>query len=259
MSTTPSLRILIDNSVLSLSDTMQGVVKKFKSTLDAVQSCNIFAYERRPSPKESEAWKGEQISCLPTIARLAREGRIQMHSTPELGYEALRRPGSFPSNIIGQLFADIHIEELNTPIERSRFFQLPIEEHLSTKLMVQFCKWLLEVDGERLAKSDRIQTSCSEFEINNLMGLGRYRELCRGLGEGQYLDAFHLWSAELHKISHFLTVDKKFIRAITTNKKLKSTCLPISPSDLLDLLDVVDRDPFPYDHRETISVFNRPL
>ncbi len=260
MNSESALRILLDNSVLSLSDTMQGVAKEFQTTiLGDPKTYRVAGYERRPLPRQNEVWKREQINCLPTVARLAREGQVRMYSTPELRHEAWKRPDGFPANRFGRLFADIKIEELDTPIERSRFFQLPIEEYIKPECMIGFCKWLLEVDGEMVANWDWVQAACQPFEITNLRSLDRYRELCRGLGEAQYPDAFHLWSGELHGMSYFLTTDGRFIRAVTTNKRLRPKCMPVCPSDLLIALNITERDPFPYQHGETIGVFGQPL
>jgi hypothetical protein len=251
-------RILVDNSILNLSDTMRSVPTEcVASILGQPQIDNVIAYERKPPLDASGMWMNEQRDCLPTVARLARDGLFAMYSYPELGFEACNAPKSFPANPIGRLFADISIEELETPIERSRFFQLPLDKFMTKDCMVQFCKLLIGPSSDNVANWDRIKAACSPFELSNLGKLDRFRLLCKGLGEEQFIDAFHLWTAELHKMQFFLTADKKFTKVIVLNQKLEKHCTPISPVELLKAMNISERDPFPCQLGESIGIFGQ--
>lgn len=198
-------RIFLDNSVLSLSGTMRGVAKNGEVTiLGKPQKYSYLAYEKVPPlVGKSQEEMNEQINCLPTVARLAREGILTIYSYSELGLEASRESMSFPADPTGRLFADVNIQDVQTPIERSRYFQLPLEKFTLNDCMIKFCKWLLEVDGARIARWARSQAECTSFELSNFHKLDRFHLLCSGLSENQYPDAFHLWTAELHGIPFF--------------------------------------------------------
>ncbi|MDP2815272.1 MAG: hypothetical protein Q8O19_01165 [Rectinemataceae bacterium] len=254
--------VLVDNCINSLSDTMQGISKAQEFVWgDTIQKVNIAGYERRPMPNTDQIWKRKQIECLPTVGRIAREGKIEFYTYSELRHEAWKRPGSFPSNIIGDLFADVPFKRVDAAVERSFFFQMDISEYISANQMIKFCKWLLDSKVASLADlADRLGTQerYPAFLLNNLRGVRRFHDLCNGLAEKQYPDAFHLWTAEVNGIKYFLTTDQKFIRVMTETKRLNLPCRPLSPSDLLDVLKIDERDPSEYEANQFFNVFGEP-
>lgn len=117
------ITIFIDNCINSLSDTMQGVIKEQKIVWgDIIQDVNVVGYERIPMLSEDQAWKNLQIQCLPTVERLAIEGKIELFTYNELINEAWKRPNSFPGNALGNLFAGITFKHVDAVVERSFFF-----------------------------------------------------------------------------------------------------------------------------------------
>lgn len=135
---------------------------------------------------------------------------------------------------------------------------MDISEYLSKDQVVKFCTWLLNSKAEDLADRLEGQERYPSFLLNNLRRVQRFRDLCNGLAEKQYPDAFHLWTAEVNGIEYFLTTDKKFIRAMTETKRLSLPCRPLSPSDLLYLLEIEDRDPFEYEENQFFNVLGKP-
>jgi len=235
---------------------MQGTIRKHEIAWgNTMQECRVLEYERKPMPGASEIWKRNQIECLPTIDRIAREGKIELFSYSELFHEAWKRPGSFPSNPLGFLFSDDTFKHVDAAVERSFFFQPGASEYNSENQMINFCKWLLDPKAEDLADRLSAQDRYPAFLLNNLRGVQRFRDLCRGLAEKQYPDAFHLWTAEVNEIDYFLTADGKFIRAMTETKRLNLPCMPLSPSNLLDVLKIDERDPFEYEPNQFFDVF----
>ena len=254
------ISVLLDNCVLSLSDTMRTVLKPVHVVVGGVkQTFQVLGFERRWSPDAEEQWLRSEFECLPTVAGLAREGRVRLCFYNELRHEASKRPGSFPRTPIGHLFYGVKFNEIDAAVERSYFFQIDISEYVTTEEMIKFCKWLLVCDVgdplDSLESTGRFPTSL----IQNLRNVGRYRTLCSGLGERQYPDAFHLWTAEVNGMDYFLTTDRKFIRAMTESKRLRLPCEPISPSALLEVLGISDRDPFPHPDNGTIDIFGNPM
>jgi hypothetical protein len=253
------ITIFVDNCIDSLSNTMQGV-NKVQDVVwgDTIQAINILGFERKPMPNSDHEWKRKQIECLPTVGRIAREGKIVLYTYDELQHEAFKRPGSFPSNVLGDLFAGVTFMHVDAAVERSFFFQMEMSEYISKDQMITFCKWLhspkIEDMVDRLASLERYPA----FLLNNLKGVQRFRDLCNGLAEKQYPDAFHLWTAEVNEIEYFLTTDQKFIRAMTVTKRMNLPCRPLSPSDLLDVLEIDDRVPFDYKENQFINVFGKP-
>ena len=253
------ITIFIDNCIISLSDTMQGTAKVQKIVWgDIAQDVKITGFERKPMPSADQAWKRDQIECLLTVGRIAREGKVELYTYNELTNEAWKRPGSFPSNVLGNLLAGVTFKHVDAAVERSFFFQMETSEYISKEQMVKFCKWLLESKVETLADRLKGQERYPTFLLNNLRGVKRFREICKGLAEKQYPDAFHLWTAEVNDIEYFLTTDKKFIRAMTETKRINLPCRPLSPSDLLDMLEIKERDPFEYEENQFFNLFGKP-
>lgn len=254
------LTVMIDNCVLSLSETMRCVRKPVEVRFgDITQTVDVLGFAHRPGPGEHESWKREQFECLPTIARLAREGRIECYTYNELHHEAWRRPGSFPSDPIGRLFHDVTFHHVDAAVERSYFFQSDADEAVSHEAIRKFCIWLLDspVDRhvDRLAENGRFPGAL----IDNLRRVHRFRELCAGLSEDQCVDAFHQWTAEVNGIDYFLTTDRKFINAQTKSKVIDLPSPPVGPAQLLHIQNVSNKDPFPHPDNGTIDILGNPL
>jgi hypothetical protein len=259
MNTSSSAKVLVDNCIDGLSQTMQGAAKEEEIQWgDSKQRVRIGGYQRKPPLRPEHKWKQRQIECLPTIARLARDGRLSLYIYNEIRFEGWLRPGSAIRSVIGNLFAGVQFIDVEAPIERSRFFQMELGQYLQRQEVVEFCKWLQLPRIEALADKPAIQSRLPESEIYNLRQVKRFRELCRGLSEGQYPDAFHLWTGEANKLDYFLTTDRKFIRAMTETKKIVLPCRPISPEALLAELGVTERDPLPFKLGQFYTVGGKP-
>lgn len=253
------ISVFIDNCIVSLSETMEGAYKEHDFTWgDSVQRIKVIGYKRKKMPSSDQAWKRDQIECLPTIGRMARENRLSLYTYHELRHEAWRRPGSFSSNNIGNIFDNVKFIDVDAAVERSYFFQMGISEYISKEQVIEFCKWLLTPNIEELANKLPKLKKYPEFLLGNLRGVQRFRDLCGGISEKQYPDAFHLWTAEVNGAELFLTTDRKFIRAITQTKNLKLPCEPLSPSELLEKLGVKERDSFNYSEGQFYNIFGVP-
>lgn len=238
---------------------MQGAIKQQRLQWgDSVQLINISGYERKPLPSKDQAWKHDQVMCLPTIGRLAKEGIISVYTYFELLSEGWKRSGSFSSNNIGNIFSGVTLNHVDAAVERSYFFQIELGQYINTQEVIDYCKWLLTPGIEDLADKLSGDIKYPGHLLNNLKGVKRFRELCNGLAEKQYPDAFHLWTAEVNDADYFLTIDRKFIRAMTETKHIHLPCKPISPSQLLSLLEIDERDKFEHREGRFYDIFGKP-
>ena len=253
------ITILIDTGIISSSDTMQGTDKVQTIVWgDKAHNVNIAGFKRKPMPSADHEWLRDQIKCLPTVGRIAREGKVELYTYNELTNEEWKRPGSFPANVLGNLLAGVTFKYVDAAVERSFFFDMDISENVSKEQVVKFCKWLLEAEVETFADRLEGQKKYSAFLLNNLREVERFREISKGLSGKQYPDAFHLWTAEVNCIKYFLTLDKKFINAMTTSKRIDLPCKILSPSDVLDMMEIKERDPFEYDENQFFDLFGNP-
>lgn len=241
------LRVFVDNCIISISGTAQGAQRPQKINWGGKEySLQIHGFERKPLPKESESWKREQVECMPTIGRLARQRVIALSSYMEITLEGFKRRHPLLINV----FDGVEIEHVDAAVERSYFFQSSIDKYIDKQSMIKFCKFLLGFNPDEITEKTTQILGWPDFLVANLRNIKRFKALCKGLSENQYPDAFHLWTAELNGADCFLTIDKKFIQVMTKTNQTELPCLPLSPSQLLDQLGIDERDPF--EHREGV-------
>jgi hypothetical protein len=199
-----------------------------------------------PKPHAEGAWLQRQIRYLPTISRLSAQGMILLYTYSELEFEEWSgRPemmGTF-----GDIFPRKTIRTCQAAVNRPRFRQsVDFQKYLNRDQMIDFCRFLLKLEPPALQRATIFWNKLPASEQENLLKLGQFKTLCRSLAEKHYPDAFHLWTAETNHLDYFLTMDRKFPRALSSNRKLDCRCKAVSPEDLLNALGILDRDPYPY-------------
>lgn len=223
--------ILFDQNIISYGDIMTPV------RIDGV-----LGYVRKAGLEKSSSWLQEEFNCLPTISKLLQSKKIIGYRYVELDLENWQRSGSAIGSKFGNLFPENLFNEVNPAIERSYFFQSFMNEYITTSAMVKFCNFLININPsnnnfEELGLPAEMQ--------KNLRNISRYHELCHVLQKGeQFVDAFHLWSAEVNDIKYFLTTDRKFRNAI---QNAVGSCQPIYPTQLLNKLGVTEKEPFSFE------------
>lgn len=91
----------------------------------------------------------------------------------------------------------------------------------------------------------------SEFEIESLRTIDRFHFFCQKSGKPEdYVDIFHLWTAERNDLDVFLTLDgafQDFISPILNEekKKIDIKTQVMKPLDLLLELGIDEPDPVP--------------
>jgi hypothetical protein len=210
----------------------------------------IAAWKRRPDRSAMEVWLQKQISCLPTITRLARGGTVECYSYVELMFEESRgRRGM--RGTFGDLFAGVNMKNCPSVVNRSRFRQnVDFSEYLRKEGLPELCDFMLKLDASLLRRAAEFWNTLPVFEQENLIQLERFQSLCRRLSERHYSDAFHLWTAEANGLDYFLLVDKKFVNAMGGIRDLNFRCRPISPEQLLSVMGITEVDPHPFPSRE---------
>lgn len=252
-------KVFVDNCIFSASSILQpaskiGTVKWG----DTIVETDIAGFTMKPLPSEAkDQWKRSQVMVLPTIAQLARNQSVQLFTSSELQHEAWKRRGSFNGGLQGEIFDGISVKWLDAAIERSYFFQSDISEMLQTENVIAYCEWLLESDPDSILR--HAPDSMPVEMIENIKNLERFRNLCKAPSKKQYPDVFHLWTAETNGADYFLTIDNKFINMMTKTSKVKLTCIPISPSDLLNELGVTDFVPLEFEEDVFYGLHGRPI
>jgi len=198
-----------------------------------------------PKPNAEGAWLQEQIGCLPTIARLAMESTILLYTYSELEFEEWNgRPEMMEA--FGGLFSRKLIKKCPAAVNRPRFRKnVDFQYYLKRENMIEFCCFLLELEPSVLPQATELWTTLPDFERDNLLQLGQFESVCRSLAKGHYPDAFHFWTAETNRLNYFLTMDRKFLRALSGDRSLHFRSQAVSPTEFLSALGISERDPSP--------------
>jgi hypothetical protein len=208
----------------------------------------LLLMETLPRLPDSQKWMRSQIEALPSIARAAKppKQRLRLYTYFELQMEHWRGH-NFPASSPGDIFRGVPVEAVSVGLQRSSFFGgLSGDEIVSRDAQIKFCEWLL-ANGEKILNSPGICAKLGNAQVSVLQGLKRYRELCKPLAPIQYVDALHLWTAELNGIELFVTMDKKFVNALRSGKRLDIKCRPVFPEDMLVELGT-EQEPMPYEY-----------
>lgn len=204
----------------------------------------IAAWKPRPLPHD--LWLRQQVKCLPTIVRLAREGAIVLYTYSELQCEEMRARRGM-AGTFGDLFSDVEIRKCQPAVNRPRFRQnVNFDYYLKKEELLEFCDFLLQLPESLIQQPPELWAKLSASEQENLTQLGRFKFLCRHLARTHFSDAFHLWTAEANGLDYFLMMDKKFPNALQNRRDLGFRCRAASPDEFLNALGISERDPYPY-------------
>jgi len=243
------VKALLDTSLARLAEVAVSAMSNQSFTLLAKRHmAPVMGWRAKLRLRPDERWKQEQLEAMPTIARLARENRIQLFIYSELENEIMLN-GPFPSGVVIDLLKDVNLGRVPAAVERSKWQQMEMRRYLQKGAVIDFCKFLSSLDYAALARHPRFGSFApkfTDFEMQNMRCVHRLKELSEDLPENHYADALHLWTAEVNALDYFLTCDKKFINALAMSSRVKLRgTLPIAPSKLLDKLGITKLDPLP--------------
>jgi hypothetical protein len=241
------LRLLVDNSISSHAEIAHGTYETIPGSTN-----RLFLVKMKPA--KGDAWLRNQLECLPTIARLAREGIVRLHRTDEIDLEGWQRRGSYPYQAYGDIFRGVAFERVPPAVTRRALFQ---QESNRKGARIEFCQWLVKDYSKEWLDAPSAAKLLTPNDLHNLANVARFRAICRHLTENLYDDAFHMWTGETAGLSRFLTMDKTFANHIRT-RGLDLPCFPIFPEELLSELDISKRDPMPYEYGRRYLLSGRP-
>lgn len=246
------IRVLVDNAVWDWANILDPVTISVSSELKDQPTETMSGYMRKQPLLGSEKWKQEEIDWLPTLAKLSQSDEIALYTYKELQYESWFRGGR-PR--VGNIFSGCSVSFVEPAIERSCFVAQDLLKHAKAEEKMSFCQKLLDWADTRQTIFEQSRHTFPILTQQSLNDLKRYKEICAGLSHEQRQDAFHLWTAEVNGMDYFLTVDKKFMNAMTKSKpkqfQLKSQ--PVLPSGLVSALGITKQNPYRYLSDDFIS------
>lgn len=207
-----------------------------------------------------------QKDALFTIGRLVREERIAAYTYAEIACELTR--GSPPGKECNAL-SGCMVQKCAPALERSKFVHCDYKEwwkkggrkdrkvgiSLGTGNQIPFFNFLCTLGKDAIDKfvSLRELLALTDFEVENLQEINRFRLLCESSGGPEhYPDLFHLWTAERNSINVFLTLDQTFVDLVSNIKSRRAGSVEfltevLQPLDLLRRFEISQCDPVPLD------------
>lgn len=202
-----SLRVLLDTSARREGVTHGTVMVPKTLRWGEVDITTEVAERRHLLPKEKEVFRAEQLPYLWTVSTLCRDGRVKLFSYFELSAERWRNSELDCGYLGRNLFEGIEVEVLPSPVPRA-------------------------VSIEAFSESRGISQDEHKEALLSITD-PRFQTILKQTGPEHVLDAFHFWTAEIHQLDAFLTMDKKFLNVYgNVRKRLGAKTEVWSPKDL---------------------------
>lgn len=250
------MRILLDNGILGNSEFGCPATQQTEIVWGPNLIRTNLAGFKRKKP-DSSIDRQAEIDSLFTIGRLIDEEKIIPHTYSELQVESFRRTSD--GNYCNPIDTS-KIIHCCSPLERSKFRQtIHLDKYFAKGgkkdrkkndndlfadySQLPFMKFILDLDLKKVAaiKQYQKEIKLTDFEIESLDDLDRFKLLCKSFQSVEnYIDAFHIWTAERHKLDVFLTFDKKLTNNFdminsSKNREGKFSVKVLSPCQLLKM------------------------
>ena len=254
------MKILLDTGVISSADFLEGDSRIQELKWGSGSTRITIAGFRRIEPVHDADQQNEK-EALFTIGRLAREGRITLHTYSELNIEIWRRPrGRDP---LLNAFLGCQITQCPAPVERSKFrATIDMNNWIakggksnrdkgippSESSQIAFFQWLSNLPNEATAAflNHSKLLGLDDFEVLSLQDLPWFQTLARAFVSPENLpDCFHLWTARRNGMHTLLTLEKKLPRTIAQLRNRKRGAIDpglavLRPTGLLRQLNVME-------------------
>ena len=250
------VKVFLDRTVSARSVIIQAAIQSPQIQWGPIkEEVAITGWRGTPMRDGDDRWVAGEVACLPTVARLATDGTIALFEAHEARFEALlASPGARGTK--GDILAKAPISRVPDAVDRFFFRSGAINQTTSRQDVIDFCRFLREATPEFFEKTPKLWNRIPETMQANLRDLGRFHELMDALPHQKHWpDALHLWTAETHGAGYFLTMDNKFINALTMTARINLPTKPARPSQLLADLGVKSRDPLPAEHLKSYNYF----
>jgi hypothetical protein len=255
---TPSA--LIDTSVLR-----HAVVSQAATTEETVQwgpsevKVNVAVIKGRRLPGRENDWLVEQIRALPTVGRLAREGKLKLYGYVGTTLEEWpAAPGM--RGQLGDALRGVSIRRAEIAIDPSYLkSSIKFDRTEIMNAIPDLVRKLINFTDEHLIALQKfaIEKNFSDGFKQALRAVPRLRTLCWKSPPKHLKDIYHIWTAEINEIDYFLTTDCSIIRYFLQTSRAELRTKLVGPSELVRELGVEALDPMPICEGETKSWFDQ--
>lgn len=164
--------------------------------------------QKQPSTRE---FLFREISAIRKIIAFARDKKIVLYENMENMIEKMWTTNFRQSRDIGNLLNGVIIEYIEPPYYHARV-----------------------LGGLGLSKQQLTNLRDSSFKNCKT---SRFVEIKSALGNNKDADAYHIYSAEKAGVNYFLTLDKKLVNSVRSQKKVKFLVEILYPSELVKTIE----------------------
>jgi hypothetical protein len=237
------VRVLVD--LLSLSRIPIAAAATRRATPDADAQASADGV-RLLAEAASEARLPLNQRALPTIGRLAREGRLELCTYAEIcGAPSTAGPRGTVLDLLG----DVTIATVEPAIDRAAIDSDVFRDAAQSGALLRFCTRVKSGHQGLEQLPIEFVARLPDTTRRGLASLHRFRELAARTQGEHLVDLFHLWTGELAGCDYLLAMDggiEAFLDGrVRPNLDEPLHCNPIEPEDLLVALQVEERDPPP--------------
>jgi hypothetical protein len=258
------MRILLDNGIFSHSEFADAAASRTSVRWGSTDHVSIIHGVTRKAPDRNADYQ-KQMEALFTVGRLIRTGLIKAYSYNEIECERLRdKIGLGVCNAL----RGCSIHTCPPAVMRSRFrdtvdFTDVISKGgkkdvrrgiaLGDANQMAFLKWLFALTKEHLdlLVLHASQLGLTQYDTESLKQAEWFQFLCQRSGSAEnYVDVFHVWTAERNGLDALLTLDGKLPKLVNgvRNEKTKGIAIKtdvLQPLGLLEKLGIRNVDPVP--------------
>ncbi len=248
------MRVFLDRNVISASVRIKEsfMVREIEWG-DQKFNVQVAGWKGKPRRNGDHAWLYPEICNLPTLAKLAREGKVELCISNETHFESLST-GLEANGTKGNIFAGVSISRMEDALDRSCFQKGDIGILAARERVIEFCELLKACTWGVFEKIPEVEKYFPEFTLKNLQSLNRFHQILDQLPHRRHWpDAFQLWSAEVHSARYFVSLDRRFINKLKESSQLELPCKPVFPSELLYGLGVTEIEPMPIEGTDFID------
>lgn len=190
-----------------------------------------------------------EAQALPTLGRLARDGRVLFCTYEEFGPVGSGWQGTWRG-----LLGEVPVTTIAPAVARAALGEDVFRDSAQPGALARLCARLKLREGA----ADAVPNAATEAGTSDVERFARIA----GRVQGHHLaDLFHLWSGELAGCSHWMTVDETLVALLRERVQPyldpPLRCDVVRPRQLLQMLGVSERDPRPADAGRVVSIRSR--
>lgn len=200
------IKALIDTNVWDCRTTHEWVhvEKKFRWGDGSFTTVLVEPQVRLIRPTLDESLR--IYDALRSVGDLGRNGTLALYRSMEIAFEGMYRPIRGGMLDEHDVFCGVRATVVHGPVLRDFVFTGRKND----------------ANTEKLAFMEHISAP-------------RFRDLRKNVAKRHLLDLYHLWTAEHHGLDCFITLDTKFVNAVTFPKPLKTSVRVCTPFQFVEL------------------------